>query len=376
MRRFMPARKTCLIALAFLCVVAGVACWQRCRILSWYYVGQLARAGKGERDAWIERIVALGEPCMPGLIDRLGAGPDAVRANVAPALTALAAHWGPDDARTEALLQRLRIVHADSDTKGKTACLDLVSALLENQPADRMLPASLAKSSAEMLALAAPELELHHSCLCLARAFLQRVPPGQGASLCRDLALAGLARTETPLRLAAVRVALQPPLNTDKRLLEKVVPLLRDPDAELRKTSLLALAGQRDLVDDDDLLPLLHDDDLEVQRICELALRSRGLQDSHILLARLISDPSPSARLLVLDRLRQAPDLEPGVWLQRLSADPAPAVRAAAVRAAAGQKQVDLRARISEMASKDPSPTVRQLAGFYLTRGLSRVVEE
>ena len=59
------------------------------------------------------------------------------------------------------------------------------------------------------------------------------------------------------------------------------------------------------------------------ERFVSCALRSRGLQDNHILLARLISDRDPSARLLVLDRLHQSPDLEPGVWLQRLSSDPA-----------------------------------------------------
>jgi hypothetical protein len=105
-----------------------------------------------------------------------------------------------------------------------------------------------------------------------------------------------------------------------------------------------------------------------VQNLCELALRSRGLTESHILLARLISDDRPSARLQVLRHLRDASDLDVGLWLRRLCQDSAPAVRAAAVRAAAAQSDVDLRQCLDEMAREDSSPTVRQLAGHYLSR--------
>jgi hypothetical protein len=66
--------------------------------------------------------------------------------------------------------------------------------------------------------------------------------------------------------------------------------------------------------------------------------------------------------------LFQTEDLPLGIWLRRLSLDPAPAVRAAAVRAAHFQTQADLRDRMAEMAREDPSPTVRQLAGYYLSR--------
>jgi hypothetical protein len=147
-----------------------------------------------------------------------------------------------------------------------------------------------------------------------------------------------------------------------------VVPLLKDDAALVRKTALLAVGPARELVSDDDLLALLHDPDEEVQSLCELALRGRGLSETHISLARLIGDARPAARLQVLDHLREAGDLEPGVWLRRLCQDPAPAVRAAAVRAAVAQSHIDLRPCLSEMAQQDPSPTVRQLARHYLTR--------
>jgi hypothetical protein len=58
--------------------------------------------------------------------------------------------------------------------------------------------------------------------------------------------------------------------------------------------------------------------------------------------------------------------LDPGLWLRRLSHDPSPSVRVAAMRAMTQQNFVDLSDRIDQMARTDPSPTVCQLAQFYL----------
>ena len=62
-------------------------------------------------------------------------------------------------------------------------------------------------------------------------------------------------------------------------------------------------------------------------------------------------------------------DLEPGIWLRRLTHDPAPEVRVAAIRAAKepplADLQVDLSDRIDQILQNDPSPTVRQQAGYY-----------
>jgi HEAT repeat protein len=185
--------------------------------------------------------------------------------------------------------------------------------------------------------------------------------------MCRRLALAGLDDDHPATRVAAIQLLLRPARKQDE-MLAPIVPLLRDAEAPVRRAAVIALGTAKDVVSEDDLLPLLHDPDQEVQAACALALRSRGLEENHLLLARLISDDQPGARLQVLQHLGQARDLEPGVWLRRLTQDPAPAVRAAAIRAAAAQGQTDLRERLREMASGDPSPTVRQLAGHYLER--------
>ena len=107
--------------------------------------------------------------------------------------------------------------------------------------------------------------------------------------------------------------------------------------------------------------------DADVRQLCEMALRGRGLQENHIRMARLMADHQPAVRMQVIDHLRETSDLDPGAWLRRLSHDPAPAVRAAAVRAAANQTQASLVDRIEQMAKNDPSPTVQQVARYYLS---------
>jgi HEAT repeat protein len=146
----------------------------------------------------------------------------------------------------------------------------------------------------------------------------------------RELTRTGLHDGAAENRLQAIRLAMRPELD----LLEAVVPLLSDPQPEVRRSALLTVGSAPDAISTDDLLPWLHDPDEDVRRLCEKALRSRGLQEDHLCLGRLMTDSRPGTRLQVLNRLRYANDLEPGVWLRRLSHDPAPAVRAAAIRAA------------------------------------------
>ncbi len=134
----------------------------------------------------------------------------------------------------------------------------------------------------------------------------------------------------------------------------------------VRRAALLAVGPARDVIHDDQLLPCLHDPDPEVRRLCEIALSGRGLRPEYLELGRLLTDPRPAARLRVLDHLAGSTELDPGLWLRRLSHDPSPSVRVAAMRAMTQQHFVDLSDRIDQMARTDPSPTVCQLAQFYL----------
>jgi hypothetical protein len=86
----------------------------------------------------------------------------------------------------------------------------------------------------------------------------------------------------------------------------------------------------------------------------------------HLRLGRLLTDPRPGVRIQVLDLLPTARDLDAGLWLRRLSHDPNDMVRAAALRAMSEEPLIDLSDRIDQMARSDPSPSVCQLAQFYL----------
>jgi HEAT repeat protein len=192
--------------------------------------------------------------------------------------------------------------------------------------------------------------------------------PGLGVdsrAAVRDLVQACLHDGEPANEVRAIRLAQHPEI----QLLDHVVPLLKDPAPEVRRAALLAVGDAPAVLATDDLLQWLHDPDAEVRRLCEGALRlARRLPEKHIRLGRLLTDQRPEVRIEVLACLRRDPDLEPGVWLRRLSHDPDAAVRAAAVRGMAEWELATLADRLGQMAQIDPSPTVRQLARYYLSR--------
>jgi hypothetical protein len=365
-------RKKLVVALTILGLLAGAAWWQRKPFLAKYYVQQLGQADEANRDGWVAGVIGLEEAALPALLKALENADKRTCDNLEFALVGLVRGWGPADPRSQMLLEQLAVRFDSLNGYAKISVLQIPIALLQKNPEKKTLPPALTRLAGEMLTVAAKSKELRVSALRLAGALVEGVPHGQWLDLCRGLALQGLAATDADTRVAAIQLILRPPLRQETDVLARVVPLLKDSAVQVRKTALVALSPAADLVSDDDLLPLLHDPDEEVQNLCELALRSRGLQESHILLARLISDDRPAARLQVLQHLGDATDLEPGVWLRRLCQDPAPAVRAAAVRAAVAQSQVDLRTCLHEMAQQDPSPTVRQLAGHYLNRPRSK----
>jgi len=64
-----------------------------------------------------------------------------------------------------------------------------------------------------------------------------------------------LGHANAEQRVEAVGLALR----ADVALLDRVVPLLRDPAAEVRRAALLAVGGHPNLIGDDELLNWLHD---------------------------------------------------------------------------------------------------------------------
>jgi hypothetical protein len=361
-------KKTALAIAVVLVALAGAAVWwQRTPLLAWYYVRGLTHADQDSREAWANRVAGLDIAALPRLLDCLQETDPAVCDNMAAGLIRLGERWEPEDNRALDLAEELQSRFDRFSSGGQASALQVIATLLRRSP-ERCAPPRLSRTAGDLLTATAGLPELRPHVLDLAGALIDHVQPGQWREVGQDLASQGLRDNQPENRIRAVDLCLHLARAAEPGLLKPVVPLLRDPVPAVRRAAVLAVGPSREAVADDELLPLLHDLDAEVCRLVELALRSRGLQESHILLARLISDERAGRRLQVLDHLHRATDLEPGVWLARLSQDPAPAVRAAAIRAACAQPQLDFRDRIRQMAQQDPSPTVRQLAVFYLSR--------
>ena len=267
------------------------------------------------------------------------------------------------DARTANILKDILSQWGSFSDSGRIAALNVARVTLEERT-EQSPVALLGTLARDLLECAVSEAPAERAASQLAAVLAGLETMELPSALMVTLSEQGMRSPDYEVRALALRLFLQPPLKKDAEHLAKAVPFLRRRG---RGPSHCSVSGQahQDLVTDDELLPLLHDADPEVCRLCEVVLRSRGLEDQHIILARLISDERPLARLEVLQYLEEAHDLAPGVWLRRLCHDSSAAVRAAAVRAAASYDVADLRDRLREMAQNDASETVRQLAGHY-----------
>ena len=209
------------------------------------------------------------------------------------------------------------------------------------------------------------------ACLDLACVVVKQPGGEVGLPVAREIARAGIHSPCPDARLHAVRLCLAPGVG----LLDQLVGLLRDDSPVVRRAAVLALGSAEQIIGEDGLLVGLNDTDGEVRRLTRIALEGRGMKSEHIELGRLLTHPRAGERLHVLDHVHDAirspnsaeVDIDPGLWLRRLSHDPSPAVRVAALRLMCGQNLVDLSDRIDQMARTDDSPTVCQLAQFYLT---------
>jgi hypothetical protein len=357
-RRF-PRMRLLLLALCVLLLAGTAAAWlKRQPLLAWAYVQGLARAGAGDRGAWAERVASLEEAAVPGLLACLARGDAGVCDNACAALGRLAERWGKDDPRRATLSAQLADAFPRLRVPGQQAVLQLETAWFTEMEAG-------ARSAAPQLLQAARTTNpaVRTRALDLAALVLQgseQAPLGD----CRELAQQCLRDAEPATRLRAIPLAVHPRLG----LLEQVLLLLNDPVPEVRREAMLAArSAPEQIMKTENLLRWLHDPDEDVRRLCEAVLRGRNLSEKHLKLGRLLTDERASVRLQVLKSLRADGDLEPGVWLRLLSIDPEPAVRVAAVRAAVGDPRVDLSDRLDQMIQSDPSPTVSQLAQYYLS---------
>lgn len=351
------------LAVLLLLVLAG-GWYAHDSLLAWYYVQRLSAASEADRGGWAERLAALDETASPRLRQCLRQQEPRVCENAQAGFLALAARWPADDLRRGQLAVALAETYSQYSLAGQCTVLELFAAWLSPEVACPSEGLVLAACKLVPQAGKSPDPEVRGRAVAVAGAILNHDKNNETVTACRELIRRGLQDAEAENRAVAARMAARKELN----LLPQVAPLLDDPTPVVRQAAMLAVGPHEMAVATDDLLRSLHDTDEDVRRLCEAALKSRGLRSEDVLLGRLISDSQPGVRLQVLDNLRKAADLEPGVWLRRLSHDPSPAVRAAAVRAAGDERQLDFSDRLTQMAQTDPSPTVRQLAQYYLTR--------
>jgi hypothetical protein len=353
--------------LAFVMVAIGLGLCQRTYLWSWWRVRQLAQAGESDRGQRAKQVADLGEPALPHLIGVLAHTGDAC-ANAEEALQMLLESHSLASAFGGTVLNAVEARFGDMSPSGKAVALRLLSDLSARVPDDGT---NLANATVERLLKLAAHAELQPAARPAALAMVStaaaRATEPHWQSTWRAWVRKGLSADESATRRASLHLLLKSSLHGEASLLAQVAPLLKDDDPGVRKGALLALGGAVEIVDNEALLALLHDDDLEVQMQCEQVLRSRGLNDRDLRLARLVSDPRPATRCEVAPYLLQQ-DIDAASWLRRLSQDVAPSVRAAAARAAALHKDAGVRDLLHDMAQRDPSPTVRELAGHFLRR--------
>jgi hypothetical protein len=367
MRRWSLRAKGYLAGLLALVVAAAVVAWlERNPLLTWYTLHRLTGANEADREAWAEQTAALDEAAVPGLIARLTCPEEGVCANIEAAVLHLATRWGTQDERTARFSGFLADGFPRMSAPGRRVVLRAQAAWLSQCPAAEAPAAGMVLAAARAVALAARGNDggVRREALRVTEEMLRRANGEETLGGCRELLQACLQDSEAPNRCRAIVLAQNPLIG----LMEQITPLLGDPVPEVRREAMAATRSAPEaVVQTDHLLRWLHDPDDDVRRLCEAVLRSRGMTEEHLKLGRLLTDARASVRLQVLDYLHPNSGLEPGVWLRLLSVDAEPAVRVAAVRAAAGHPQVDLSDRIDQMAQSDPSPTVCQLARYYLS---------
>jgi hypothetical protein len=354
-------------ALALLLLGSAAAYVERRPLLAWVYVQGLARAGAADRDAWADRVAGLDQAAVPGLLACLGRGGPETCANAEAALRRLAERWDRDPARHASLAARLAEAFPRLGVPGQEAVLRLETTWFACA-GDHASPAG---PQLLLRAARAADPAVRARALDLAALVLDRPEQAESLADCRELTQRCLRDAEPQTRVRAIALAVHPRLG----LLEQVMLLLNDPAPEVRREAMLAArSAPETLMKTENLLRWLHDPDEDVRRLCEAVLRGRNLSEKHLKVGRLLTDERAAVRLQVLRALHANSDLEPGVWLRLLSIDPEPAVRVAAVRAAVADARVDLSDRLDQMVQSDPSPTVSQLARYYLSCQQRRIL--
>lgn len=129
---------------------------------------------------------------------------------------------------------------------------------------------------------------------------------------------------------------------------------IRSPSGSPRSRDASQLQSQPDL----EVMRLLHTDDPVLARTAVDELRRRGFTDTHIALARRLTDPDPERRLTFAEMLPRYSNIDARPWLLWLTHDPAPQVRQAAISIIATSTDPQLHKRLQELSQQATDPEV------------------
>jgi hypothetical protein len=358
------------VTLLALLVGGGWAWLEWNHLQAWYFAHRLAGAAEGERDDYVERLQPLGEAAIAPLMSWLTTDDATACGNCGYALAKLPEHWGMNSPQATRAVEVLAEEFPRCSHLGRKQVLEIVERLSLQLPFDQP-PAYFLEAVGRVVGDVKAEAEpaLRAAAIRLA---VRWTGPGRKDDepwlrACRSLATAGLREERGDCRADAVRLAVTPGVG----LPEKVAALLNtatpDASAEVRRLAVLAVGGAEfeEIWPTEDILRYLHDANEEVRLVCEQALRTRGLDGRRLQLAQMLGHPDAAVRAQVPAQIFRIAEVDPCLWLNKLSGDPAPAVRAAAARAAFENREPRFHGRLKEMAERDPSPTVRQIAEIY-----------
>lgn len=350
-----------------LLALSGVYAWsERHAIFVWHYARQLGTPDAAERARLAEHLAVWEPLAWARLVRQLeSADADLCHGSMEVMLTWLRRR-SANDPKSEQIASVLVERWDRLSSSGQGEASRLVRECQAAAPPTRagawqtLVVRLLQKADGQAPEPALPHL-LHVGWLTTQQPFSESLLP-----TLRRLAVTGLGSPAPATRVLAVRLASHHALHAQDQVSALLKGPTLDPAPEVRAIAILSLGAAEGVLPTDDLLPFLHDADAEVRLLAEQALRSRGLGPLHLQLGKQMLHPDVACRAQVPSQVLEMPELDANLWLQRLSQDPAPAVRAAVARAVAEAGEPALRPWLEKLAESDPSPTVQQLARYYL----------
>ncbi len=331
--------------------------------LSRYHAWRMTTAPTDALDSYVIRFDELGDPGVVAVVSVLCNKDQTICTKATHVLNKLYQVWPAPSPRRQHLFACLAERAPEFSSSGQQACLMMLKDLSDSPEAI----ANVGQVLQGMMQLTASTSEQKLAMLELMSLILGQESAANSELIrhAKNMVASGLRDTQVSVRLAAIRLAVNPVIQQHDQLVPFLSKSSRDPSGEVRQLALLAMGEYQKLISTDEVCLLLLDEDEEVQQTAERVLKVRGLSPAHIKLAKLMNDPLPASRAEVPALVLGSSDLDTYLWMERLTRDPDPAVRAATARAMAQIGDDRLTSLLKKLSEEDRDPTVQQVARYY-----------